>query len=192
MFLKTLQANQDKFAHPVIPLIWKLPRWPRYSCSVFPGNFDARNCTGDMVGLSVSTWCCEKYPLGNKWVGDDIGAITTHIRRRPFRFKSPLRGLSSAVRSLILHNRINYIFSFKANMYRSQRWFSGSVCANNSYPWIQPYIDIDSFEQKVFGSISEGDLGQLKQRWWYLLCLGESGSKDTNTLHWYMNTNSRT
>jgi hypothetical protein len=29
--------------HPVIPLIWKFPRWDRYSCSVRPGNLDARN-----------------------------------------------------------------------------------------------------------------------------------------------------
>lgn len=51
------------YTHPVIPLIWKFPKCCRYSCSVFPGNFEARNWTGDMVGTSESTWCCAKYPL---------------------------------------------------------------------------------------------------------------------------------
>lgn len=49
--------------HPVMPLIWKFPRCPRYSCSLFPGNLEARNCTGVIVEIKVSTWCCEKYPL---------------------------------------------------------------------------------------------------------------------------------
>ena len=46
--------------NPVMPLIWKLPRCCRYSCSVFPGNLCARNWTGFIVGMSVSTWCCAK------------------------------------------------------------------------------------------------------------------------------------
>lgn len=49
--------------HPVMPLIWKFPKCPRYSCSVFPGNLEARNCTGVIVEIKVSTWCWEKYPL---------------------------------------------------------------------------------------------------------------------------------
>ena len=52
-----------KDTYPVIPLIWKLPKCERYSCSLFPGNFEARNWTGLMLGVRVSTWCCAKYPL---------------------------------------------------------------------------------------------------------------------------------
>lgn len=48
---KTENATRDfcppdrvaSVCRPVIPVIWKLPRCERYSCSVFPGNLWARN-----------------------------------------------------------------------------------------------------------------------------------------------------
>lgn len=44
-------------------MIPKEPRCCLYSCSVLPGNLDARKLTGDMLGVRVSTWCWEKYAL---------------------------------------------------------------------------------------------------------------------------------
>jgi len=91
---------------PVMPVIWKLPRCWRYSCSVFPGNLCARNWTGFIVAISVSTWCCAKYPLQ---VGGRVnrGSVewarkVAYTRSLPLRLTCPDSGANSPVKSLIL------------------------------------------------------------------------------------------
>lgn len=49
-----------EMTYPVIPLIWKFPRCDLYSCSLRPGNLDAKNWTGVIVGFKESTWCWAK------------------------------------------------------------------------------------------------------------------------------------
>jgi hypothetical protein len=63
--LSLRQGETDATTDPVIPLIWKFPKCDLYSCSLFPGNLDAKNCTGVIVGFKESTWCWAKYPLQN-------------------------------------------------------------------------------------------------------------------------------
>lgn len=50
------QMMQNPHIYPVISLTWKFPRWFLHPCSIFPGNLEVKNWTGDMTWLSVSMW----------------------------------------------------------------------------------------------------------------------------------------
>lgn len=84
--------------------------------------------------------------------------MSTHIRRRPFLFRSPFRGRSSPVSSFILTHSSAHSDAV-LNLGHEQRRLSCSIGTDHGNPRIQSNVDIDTLEQDLVCAISKIDIG---------------------------------